>query len=183
MLANSTQDWGSISKLLHWSIVGLLLTQYTLAWIASGLPLGLEKLVVLTRHKSFGILILALAATRLTWRLLNPTPALPAGTPQLQRRLARATHGLLYACLFALPLSGWIMSSARNFSVSFFGLFQLPDLVSPGETLYLVSRSVHVGLTWVLLGTVLLHVAAALKHHFVDHDTVLRRMLPFTRTE
>lgn len=182
MLGNSTQTWGSISKLLHWLIVALLLTQYTLAWIASGLPLGLEKLVVLSRHKSFGILILALAATRLTWRLLNPTPALPTEVPKRQQQLARVTHALLYGCLFALPLSGWIMSSARNFSVSFFNLFQLPDLVGPGETIYVISRNLHVGLTWVLLGAVLLHVAAALKHHFLDRNDVLRRMLPFIRT-
>lgn len=181
-LGNSTQAWGSISKLLHWLIVALLITQYTLAWIASGLPVGLEKLVVLSRHKSFGILILGLATVRLAWRLLNPTPALPTAVPKLQRLLARATHALLYGCLFALPLTGWIMSSARNFSVSFFNIFQLPDLVSPGEALYVVSRSVHVGLTWVLLGAVALHVAAALKHHFFDGDMVLRRMLPFTRT-
>lgn len=182
MLGNSTQAWGSISKLLHWLIVALLLTQYTLGWIGSGLPIGMEKLVILSRHKSFGILILALAVLRVIWRLLNPTPALPAHMPALQQRLARATHIVLYGCLFALPLSGWIMSSARNFSVSFFNLFQLPDLVGPGDSLYVVSRSVHVGLTWLLLAAVLLHVAAALKHHFIDRDMVLRRMLPLIRS-
>jgi cytochrome b561 len=180
-MRNTSLAWGGLAQLLHWLVVALLITQYTLGWIAADLPLSMQKLVLLSRHKSFGMLILGLAILRLLWRMANPTPALPAHMPVFQQRLARATHAVLYACLFALPLSGWIMSSARSFPVSVFGIVQLPDLVSPGETMFLVSRSVHVGLTWVLLATVTLHVAGALKHHFIDRDTVLRRMLPFNR--
>ncbi len=181
MLRNSKHAWGAVSQWLHWLIVVLLVMQYSLGWLAASLPPGLDKLVLLSRHKSLGILILALAAMRLGWRALNPTPAMPAGMTVSVRRLAHVTHALMYAGLLALPLSGWIMSSARNFPVAFFNLFQLPDLVSPGESVYLVSRTIHVGLTWLLLASVALHILAALKHHFLDRDDVLRRMLPLPR--
>jgi len=182
MLGNSRHGWGLVSQFLHWIVVALVVTQYTLGYYAADLPLGFDKLVALARHKSFGMLILALATLRLAWRIVTPTPELPRGMPTYQRRLARATHWVLYGCLFALPLSGWIMSSARNYGVSFFNLFQLPDLVAPGETLYTLSRSVHISLTWVLAAVIALHVAGALKHHFIDRDTVLRRMVPFLRS-
>jgi cytochrome b561 len=179
MWRNDVHRWGWIAQLLHWSVVGLLVAQVTLAWMASDLPLGLEKLVLLTRHKSIGLLILLLVALRILWRLASTTPAPAPAMPIWQRRLAATTQGIIYICLVALPMSGWVMSSARNFSVSFFGLYQLPDFVEPGETLYEASRNAHELLVWVLAVAVLLHVLGALKHHFIDRDDVLRRMLPF----
>ena len=179
-LRNTTFRWGWVSQALHWLIVALVITQVTLASLADDLPPGMRKLTLLARHKSFGITILALAILRLAWRRMNPTPELPPALKPYERRLARFTHAMLYLLLFAMPLSGWTMSSARGFPVSWFGLVQLPDLVPKNKALYETLLTTHHTLAWVLGGVVTLHVVAALKHHFVLRDDVLRRMLPFT---
>ena len=179
---NSPRRWGSFAQFLHWVVVALILVQVTLGLIANELPLGVKKLAMLTRHKSFGITILALAVIRLLWRWTNPTPALPENLKRYERVLAHFTHVALYVLLFAMPLSGWMMSSARGFPVSWFGLVQLPDLVPKSKPLYDALLQTHDRLAWALGAVVLLHVAGALKHHFVLKDHVLRRMLPFTKT-
>jgi cytochrome b561 len=178
-LRNSTTRWGAIAQLLHWLIVALIILQVTLGEIADDLG-GMKKLAMLARHKSVGITILALALLRLLWRGGNPTPPLPDTLRPYERFLAQFTHSALYFLLFALPLSGWLMSSARGFPVSWFGFVQLPDLVSRNRALYDAMLGTHHVLVWVLAAVALLHVAAALKHHFVLKDNVLKRMLPFT---
>jgi len=181
ILRNSPDHWGPISQLLHWLIVALIAVQAALGLSGRLLPLGAEKLAVLARHKSVGITILGLAAVRLLWRWLNPTPALPSNLKAHERFLARFTHTALYVLLFAIPVSGWIMSSARGFPVSWFNLLRLPDLVPKSGTLYDAMVSTHAVLAIALALTVALHVAGALKHHFVLKDDTLRRMLPFRR--
>ena len=177
---NTTRSWGSLSKALHWIIVLLIINQWVIAERADALPNGLAKLQVLAWHKSFGITILMLAAIRLVWRLMNPTPDLIAETKPWERVLAKLSHLLLYALIFAMPLTGWMMSSARNFPVSWFKLFQLPDLVAPGEQTFHQMLDLHHLLFKVLVGVALLHIAGALKHHFYDKNDVLKRMLPFS---
>jgi cytochrome b561 len=177
-LRNTTERWGAVSQLLHWLIVLLLIVQVTLAEMADELPVGVKKLTLLARHKSVGITILGLALLRLAWRLRNPTPLLPGTLKPYERALARVTHVMLYVLLFAMPLSGWMMSSARGFPVSWFHIFQLPDLVSKNKALYEALVTTHVTLAVVLAVVVTLHVAGALKHHFIHKDDVLRRMLP-----
>lgn len=181
-IRNTIARWGSLSQLFHWVIVVLIVTQIVLAGIEQDLPLGMKKLAVLARHKSVGITILALATLRLVWRFMNPTPALPNTLKPYERLLAKATHFLIYVLLFAIPLTGWMMSSARNFPVSWFNLVQLPDLVGPNRPLYEVLHTTHAILARTLVCVVILHILAALKHHFILKDDVLRRMLPFTRT-
>lgn len=178
---NTPLRWGAVSQLLHWLVVALVITQFVLASLAEDLAPGMAKLALLARHKSVGITILGLALLRLAWRLGQPVPALPSGMPRWQRGLATGTHHLLYALLLAMPLSGWLMSSARNYPVSWFGLVQLPDLITPGERAFEALRATHGTLAALLAATALLHLAGALKHHFVDRDDVLRRMLPFMR--
>src|SRR5687768_12052979 len=129
---NTTRAWGSLSKALHWLIVLLIINQWVIAQRAEELK-GLAKLETLAWHKSFGMTILMLAVLRLVWRLMNPTPDLAAETRPWERVLAKISHFLLYALIFAMPLTGWMMSSARNFPVSWFKLFQFPDLVAPAE--------------------------------------------------
>jgi cytochrome b561 len=177
-IRNTTQRWGALSQSLHWLIVVLLIVQVTLAEMADELPIGVKKLTLLARHKSVGITIFALALLRLAWRLQNPTPLLPGTLKPYERALARFTHVMLYVLLFAMPLSGWMMSSARGFPVSWFGLFQLPDLVPKNKALFEALVTTHVTLALVLAVVVTLHVAGALKHHFIHKDDVLRRMLP-----
>ena len=178
---NSPRRWGSVAQLLHWVVVALILVQVTLAWIADDLPLGMKKLAMLARHKSFGITILGLAVLRLLWRWTNPTPALPNDLKPYERVLAHFTHAALYVLLFAMPLSGWMMSSARGFPVSWFGFVQLPDLVPKNQRLYEALLQTHDLLALALGAVVALHVAAALKHHYFLKDDVLRRMLPFNK--
>lgn len=181
-LRNTSTRWGSVAQALHWIIAALIILQFVLGLIADDLPLGLQKLAMLARHKSVGITILGLAVIRLAWRVANPVPELPPTMRPYERFLAHVTHGAMYLLLFALPLTGWMMSSARNFPVSWFNLVQLPDLVAPDEALYETLNQTHEILAWTLAAVVVLHVAAALKHHFVVKDDVLRRMLPFTQT-
>jgi cytochrome b561 len=181
-LRNTTARWGHVSQFLHWLIVVLLIVQVTLASIADDLPLGMKKLAMLARHKSVGITILGLAVVRLLWRWMNPTPPLPDTLKPYERVLANLTHAALYIVLFAMPLSGWMMSSARGFPVSWFGFLQLPDLVPKNKTLYDAMLQTHHALAWALFTIVFLHVAAALKHHFMLKDDVLKRMLPFTKS-
>jgi cytochrome b561 len=181
-IRNTTARWGAIAQTFHWVIVALIITQFVLINIEGNLPLGLHKLIWLARHKSVGITILGLAILRLAWRWMNPTPELPNTLKPYERVLAKVTHVGLYVLLFIMPLTGWTMSSARNFPVSWFNLVQLPDLVGPNRALYDTLHTTHAVLAWLLVGVATLHVLAALKHHFVLKDDTLRRMLPFTRS-
>jgi cytochrome b561 len=175
--------YDAIAQAFHWVIVALIVTQFALAWTADDLPLGLHKLVLLARHKSFGMTILMLAMLRVAWRLANPPPPLPHGMSNLERRLAHVTHFALYALLFAMPLTGWLMSSAKNYTVSWFGLFAWPNLIGKNEDSFKALRETHELLSDVLIAVVALHTLAALKHHFWNKDDVLKRMLPFKKAE
>ncbi len=180
-IRNTRERWGSLSQFLHWLIVALIAVQAALGLTGMLLPPDMEKLAVLARHKSIGITILGLATVRLLWRWLNPTPPLPSNLEPYERLLARVTHAALYALLFAMPLTGWMMSSARGFPVSWFNLLQLPDLVPKSRMLYGTMVTAHAALAIALAVTLALHVAGALRHHFVLKDDTLRRMLPFRR--
>jgi cytochrome b561 len=175
---NTTRAWGSLSKAFHWLIVLLIINQWWIAERAEDLK-GLAKLQALAWHKSFGMTILILAVLRLAWRLMNPTPDLTAETKPWERTLAKISHVLLYVLIFAMPLTGWMMSSAKNFPVSWFKLFQFPDLVAPSEQTFRLMQDAHHLLFSGLVCVALLHVAGALKHHFIDRNDVLKRMLPF----
>jgi len=177
-MKNTTERYGAVAQLFHWMIVVLIITQFVLAIKAGNLPLGPAKIATLAQHKSVGMTIFALAVLRLLWRLINPVPAIPTTSPRWQQIGAHISHVALYGLILITPLLGWIMSSARNFSVSWFGLFTLPDLVQPNRARYDLFHEAHEILAWTLLAIAVLHAAAALKHHFFDRDNVLRRMLP-----
>ncbi len=175
---NTATRYGVIAQLFHWVIVGLIISQYTLASIFEDMPLGLEKIAWIVRHKELGMLVLVLAVMRLLWRVFNTPPALPAGMPGLARSIAQLTHWLLYALIILIPVSGWLMSSFAKIPVDFFGWFHFPDLVDPNKAMVKTSKTVHEALGTALLVVVILHLLAALKHHFKDKDDVLLRMLP-----
>jgi cytochrome b561 len=176
-LTNSASRYGSIPQLLHWAVVVLLVAQFILAEAAEELE-GVGQLAMLARHKSVGLTVLMLALVRIGWRLFDRPPP-PPPMPAWQRAAAAATHWGLYAVLLAMPFSGWMMSSAANYPVSWFGLFQLPDLVAPSESLEDILHEVHETLAATLLALTGLHVLAALKHQFIDRDGLLTRMLPW----
>jgi cytochrome b561 len=175
--------YGIVAQLLHWIVAGLIVTQFVLARKAEDLPLGMHKLALFARHKSFGMTVLMLAILRLAWRLKNPPPPLPAAMPPIERFLARFTHVAFYVLLFAMPLTGWMMSSAKNYSVSWFGLFTWPNLIAPNENAFNFLRTTHDMLSDALFAIAVLHILAALKHHFWNKDDVFLRMLPFTKSE
>ncbi|HBN50380.1 MULTISPECIES: cytochrome b [Thalassospira] len=180
MALRSTQTgFGPVTKGFHWLIAILFVTMFAIGWYMDLLPLGLEKLAWISRHKSIGVTILLLVVLRIIWRLAEQTPE-GLGEKAWERQAAKLAHFALYAVMLAMPLSGWLMSSAANFSVSVFGLFTLPDLVGPDKALYEQLRFTHWILSWVIVGLVGLHVAAAFKHHFINRDATLRRMLPGT---
>ena len=179
----SSPRYTAVAQMLHWIIAALIVTQFALAWKADDLPLGVHKLALLARHKSFGMSVLMLASLRLVWRLKNPPPELPQAMSPVERLLARGTHMAFYVLLFAMPLSGWMMSSAKNYSVSWFGLFTWPDLIAQNKTAFEFLKGTHGLLSDALFALAVLHILAALKHHFWNKDDVLSRMLPSRKSE
>jgi len=162
---------------LHWLLALLILGTLGVGLYMTGLSLTPTRLKLYNWHKWAGMTILALSALRLLWRLVRrPPPAPPM--PAWQRRAAAASHGLMYLLFFAVPLAGWAYSSAAGFPVVWFGVLPLPDWVSPDRALAEAIKPLHRALAYALAGLVVLHVAAALKHHFVDRDGLLRRMGP-----
>lgn len=177
-LRNTTAQWGIVAKSLHWLVAVGVLAMIPLGWIWTTMALSPTKLELANLHKSLGIALLALMAIRTGWRLANPVPRAPAGTPRWQRWIAAVTHWLLYAVLLAMPLTGWLINSAANFPLKVFGLFPLPALVEPNDPLKEQAELAHLALSWCLIVLLVVHVAAALYHHFRLRDPVLQRMLP-----
>jgi cytochrome b561 len=178
MMGRSTAErWGGIAKFLHWGTALLVGGLFVLGWVAVNLPVSPTKLSAFFWHKSLGILVLGLTALRLLWRLTEPTPRLPP-LPRWEVWAARASHGVLYLLLIAMPLSGWAIQSASQYPFAVFGWFSLPDLVPPGKESKTIAQGVHLALFWTLAAVLLVHVGAALRHHFLLGNAVLRRMLP-----
>lgn len=174
-----SKEYSSAAKSIHWAVAGLILLQYLLielAEIAEHAGLTVKQLGLIANHKSIGITILMLAVFRVIYRLRKPAPSLPPTMPAWQHRASHASHFLLYFCLFAMPLSGWLMSSANAYSVSWFNQIALPDLISPDKSAAQWLSTIHSRLADGLIILAALHVAAALKHHLFDRDTILSRM-------
>ncbi|MCB1938352.1 MAG: cytochrome b [Rhodocyclaceae bacterium] len=163
---------------LHWLIALGIAGSFALGLYMHELPLSPTKLKLYSWHKWAGVTLFVLALLRLGWRITHPAPPLPAHMPAALRKASHVTHWLLYALMFAIPLSGWLMSSALGFQTVWFGVLPLPDLVPKDKALGDALRAVHEVLNFTLLALVGVHTAAALKHHFIDRDTVLTRMLP-----
>jgi len=189
-LWNTRESWGWPARLLHWLIAGLILFQlgvgvYMVEVIGGDL---INRFQLTQTHKSWGVVIFALALLRLVWRALNPRPALPQGMSSMERMAAEGAHIALYALMIALPLTGWLMASASPlndpdaypFQVKnmVFGLFELPDPYQPGDKA--LSEQIarfHAGLALALGALLAVHTGAALKHQFLDRDGLLRRMI------
>jgi cytochrome b561 len=164
---------------LHWAIALLIVAAFPLGVYMHDLPLSPDKLRLFSYHKWIGITVLTLSLLRVVSRFAFAPPELPATMRHWERRAAFAMHVLLYALIFAVPISGWLMSSATGFQTVWFGVVPLPDLVSKSKELGQSFKLLHKSLNFVMLALLALHVAAALKHHFIERDAVLARMLPW----
>ena len=179
---NSEDSWGSVSQLLHWLIVLLILMLAIVGLTMGELPKTPKYFWVYTMHKSIGITVLTLVLVRIGWRLYAGAPKPVPGTPKWQERIAALTHWLLYALLLAMPLSGWLYDSASGLRpFRWFGLWEMPKLVAPNESIRDLSHDAHESLFWVLVALVVLHAAAAFHHHIFRNDATLTRMLPRRR--
>lgn len=164
--------------ILHWVTLLLMGVVLTAILVREGVEARALRAVLINVHKSAGVLVLATAVLRLFVRVTGrPLPAAD-DQPPLFRWLAGATHGVLYALMFAVPVLGWALSNAHGHPVGVFGLFTLPSLVQEDEDLGDLLGEAHETAAWALIGMVALHAAAALWHHFVRRDNVLRAMLP-----
>lgn len=173
-----TSSYSATAKTLHWLIAVLVLGLLGLGFYMTGLPLSPRKLQLYSWHKWAGVTVFVLSIVRLGWRAGNQPPALPEHMNQLERLAAHGGHALLYLLTLAIPLSGWLMSSAKGVQTVWFGVLPLPDLLARSDPLGDQLLTVHVSLNLLLVAVLIAHVAAAAKHHLFDRDDVLVRMLP-----
>jgi cytochrome b561 len=179
-LANTAESWGALAKFFHWTVAVLIFAQVGLGVAAVAWRLSPLKLDLFVWHKSTGMLILVLMLARLAWRIASGAPDLLRHTPDWERRAAHASHAFLYVLAIALPISGWVINSAAAVPFSVFWLLPLPAIVAPDERLEELAKLAHFSLLAALCLLLAVHIAAALRHHFIKRDEVLLRMLPGT---
>lgn len=179
MLNNTQARYGLIAKGFHWLMALAIIGMLALGLYMEDLPLGPAKLEWYGLHKSVGAALLLAVLLRFAWRQANRVPPLPADLSAAERYGAKLAHFGLYGLMLAMPLTGWLMSSAAGFPVSVFGWFMLPDLLAPDKALADRFKEAHEWLAFALIGLALLHALAALYHHVIRRDDVLKRMLPW----
>jgi cytochrome b561 len=179
-LASPNPRYGAVAIALHWVLGLAIVGSFAMGVYMTDLPFSPQRLKLYNWHKWAGVTILTLSALRLLWRLMHRPPELPAAVtaamPAWQRAAHHGTHHLMYALFFAIPLTGWAYSSAAGFPIVWFGVLPLPDFVAPDKALAALIKPVHGLLADGLALLVLLHVAAALKHQWIDRDRLLGRM-------
>ncbi len=166
------------AKSLHWLMALMIFGLLGLGFYMSDLPLSPQKLKLYSWHKWAGVTVFLLSLVRLAWRATHQPPLMPWQMSKLQQIAAHVGHVGLYLLMLAIPLSGWLMSSAKGFQTVWFGVLPIPDLLPKNKELGDLLLSLHQGLNLLLVVLLLTHIAAALKHHFIDRDDVLIRMLP-----
>ncbi len=181
MTSSPTDRYGTLAIALHWLLAVLIAGSFCVGLTMSDMAISPMRLKLFNWHKWAGITILALSALRLLWRLTHRPPA-DVPMPVWQQRAAHATHGVLYGLFFLVPLAGWAYSSAAGFPVVVFGVIPLPDLMPVDRALAELLKSSHHMLAFALAFVVLAHIAAALKHQFLDRDGLLLRMWPHDKS-
>ncbi|HEU4375644.1 MAG TPA: cytochrome b [Telluria sp.] len=173
------QRYSRPAILLHWLIALLIIGAFTMGLVMTDIPgITPTKLKYYSWHKWAGVTILALATLRLLWRLAKRAPAYPPSMPRWEQSAAHGLHSLLYVLMFAVPLSGYFYTLSAGVPVVYFGLFPLPVLIAPNPELKPLLKALHYWLNMGLAACVAIHIAAALKHVFIDRDGVMKRMLP-----
>jgi cytochrome b561 len=181
-LANSPGRYGIVAIALHWGMAGVLVALLGIGWYMVQLPdagFDSRKISLILSHKSIGMIALVLVTLRAVWRAASPLPQLTAGLPEWQQVAARFVHLCFYALMFALPITGWLMSSVSGFPVYlWFDRFPVPDLVGLDPSQFRFYIDLHRWLAYAFLALLVAHSAAALAHHFLYRDDTLRKMLP-----
>lgn len=179
MIKNTIDTYGSVTKTLHWLIavlvVGMVIFGYLLGYIPDNTPL---KTTLIGLHKSVGLTILLLIILRICWRFMNIQPLLPITVPPWERLAATGVHAFFYIVLLIMPITGWFMTSFGGHPVMFWGWFNAALPVTKNTDLAKNIFTLHAIVAWVIIALLILHVGAALKHHFIEKNNVLRRMLP-----
>lgn len=170
---NGADRFGLVTRVLHWSTALLVLGTLPLGLYLAGAEIGLSTLWLFGLHKSIGIAVLGLALVRLVWHRLSPPPPPMASVPAWQVRAARWTHRVLYVLIVAMPVSGWVASSATGIDTVIFGGWTLPRIAPVSERWEEVGFAVHGALAAALLTLIALHMAGAVHRR----DGTLRRML------
>ena len=168
---------------LHWLMALLIFAAFPLGLYMGNLPFSPTKLRLFSYHKWLGVTVFLLVLMRLAWRATHPAPQLPATMTAWERFAAQAGHYLLYLLIFAIPLTGWLMSSAKGMQTVYLGVVPLPDLLGKDKALGRLLQETHAALNMAMLALVAFHIVAALRHHFVERDGILARMLPFLDKE
>jgi cytochrome b561 len=180
--AAAPRRYSGVAIGLHWLIALLMFCGFYLGWIMTDIPgFTPTKLKYFSWHKWIGVTVFTLAAIRLLWRLTHRPPELPDTTSTFQKAAAHAVHGLLYLLMLAIPVSGYFFSSAAGIQVVYLGIVPLPTIIGPDKALKAVMLTTHIVLNYALLALVAAHVLAALKHHFLERDGILGRMIPFLK--
>lgn len=175
MTSAAVSKYDPFARLLHWLIVVLVAAQFVVAWTMPAMHRGTQPVGLIAWHLELGTAIIAVMIVRIVWRFVRTEPGVVEDTP-FMRQVARLTHGLLYALLIVQPLMGWANASSRGWTLTLFGAIALPALAPVGSRIGHTLGDIHALLAWGLLGLIGLHVAAALYHHFLRRDGVLRRM-------
>jgi cytochrome b561 len=167
------------AQALHWITAALMFILLPLAWVMVNMPrTAVNRELIYTLHKSFGLTVLALVAARLIWRAIHPAPPLPGSLARWERTSATLSHWLLYLIMIGMPLSGYLFSAWGGHPVTYFGLFTLPGLAK-NDTLQHVAFWAHVVIgQWLTYALILLHIGATGWHVAVRRDGALFRMLP-----
>jgi cytochrome b561 len=180
-MAEPRDRYSTVSLVLHWLIAALVITQVLLITAHEATEGDISRTFTML-HKSVGLSILVLTLGRIAWRVMNPAIPLPDHMKTWEKLLARVTHVGFYIALIVLPLTGWAASSAAGREILWFGLFEWPLLpVGGGRDVARDLMDVHETVVKGVYVLLALHVAGALKHHFIDRDNVLHRMLPIVR--
>lgn len=176
------RHYDTVAKTFHWLTAVLVLGQIAFGWwlhlVIADQPVTDAKIATYAWHKSFGLVVLVVTLARFAWRVGHPPPPLPATMPGWQRAVAAASHAALYVLLIAMPIAGIAQSNGVGIPVKLFNLIELPPLFSPDRRLADTALAAHWWMAVSLALVLALHVGAAVKHHLVDRDDVLRRMLP-----
>tara|TARA_R110002096_G_scaffold75662_5_gene178671 strand:+ start:1839 stop:2375 length:537 start_codon:yes stop_codon:yes gene_type:complete len=173
---NSATHWGLISRLLHWFMAIAIIFMFGLGVTMINMRLSPMKLEMFMVHKSIGILLLGVVIIRVIWRLLNPAPRPSRDLSKVQRITATAAQLFMYVLMICIPISGWIINSAANFPLQWFGLFEVPPIAEPSLTTEEYAKTAHLVLVCMLGAVVFIHITAALHHHFIQKNDVLKRM-------